>query len=401
MTDPSRIQGAATVRVLISSGIWPPEVGGPASHGPELGRFLADRGHEVTGGDDGGAGGAGARRLSDPRLAEGPAPTHPPAGGRVGGARRGAGSGRRLRDRPVRPLDARGGGAPAPARAQTRQRSRLRAGPPPGGLHGHARGLPGAPSRPTRGAAQGSAPPGDRAGRADHHPQRLSGGDRVRLGRAPGAGPRGPEPGSVGRRHHPAGRAPRPARLPVPDVRVRGPAHSAEESAARDLRAEPGRRRLARGRRRGSVPGRALARDRRRGRMRPGHADGRPAASRRDPVHARRRRVDSAERLGELPARRRRGHGRRDARDRHRGRGRAGDRAFGSQRDCWCRRGTRTPSPPRWRASARTASSGRVSAPERCGRASAIAKTSSTGRSRPSSDGLLRQDAENGPNSAR
>ena len=36
------------MRVLISSGIWPPEVGGPASHGPELGRFLADRGHEVT-----------------------------------------------------------------------------------------------------------------------------------------------------------------------------------------------------------------------------------------------------------------------------------------------------------------------------------------------------------------
>jgi glycosyltransferase involved in cell wall biosynthesis len=35
------------VRVLISSGIWPPEVGGPASHGPEFGRFLAERGHRV------------------------------------------------------------------------------------------------------------------------------------------------------------------------------------------------------------------------------------------------------------------------------------------------------------------------------------------------------------------
>ena len=35
------------MRVLISSGIWPPEVGGPASHGPELGSFLADRGHSV------------------------------------------------------------------------------------------------------------------------------------------------------------------------------------------------------------------------------------------------------------------------------------------------------------------------------------------------------------------
>jgi glycosyltransferase involved in cell wall biosynthesis len=35
------------VKVLITSGIWPPDVGGPASHGPELGRFLVARGHEV------------------------------------------------------------------------------------------------------------------------------------------------------------------------------------------------------------------------------------------------------------------------------------------------------------------------------------------------------------------
>jgi glycosyltransferase involved in cell wall biosynthesis len=35
------------VRVLITSGIWPPDVGGPASHGPELGGFLVDQGHDV------------------------------------------------------------------------------------------------------------------------------------------------------------------------------------------------------------------------------------------------------------------------------------------------------------------------------------------------------------------
>ena len=29
------------------SGIWPPDIGGPASHGPEFGRFLAERGHGV------------------------------------------------------------------------------------------------------------------------------------------------------------------------------------------------------------------------------------------------------------------------------------------------------------------------------------------------------------------
>ena len=37
------------MRLLIVSGIWPPDVGGPAAHAPELGRFLAERGHSVTG----------------------------------------------------------------------------------------------------------------------------------------------------------------------------------------------------------------------------------------------------------------------------------------------------------------------------------------------------------------
>ena len=35
------------VRVLIVSGIWPPDVGGPASHAPEVAAFLQRRGHEV------------------------------------------------------------------------------------------------------------------------------------------------------------------------------------------------------------------------------------------------------------------------------------------------------------------------------------------------------------------
>jgi glycosyltransferase involved in cell wall biosynthesis len=37
------------VKVLLVSGIWPPDIGGPASHGPEFGRFLVGRGHEVRG----------------------------------------------------------------------------------------------------------------------------------------------------------------------------------------------------------------------------------------------------------------------------------------------------------------------------------------------------------------
>jgi glycosyltransferase involved in cell wall biosynthesis len=35
------------VKVLIVSGIWPPDVGGPASHAPDVARFLSGRGHDV------------------------------------------------------------------------------------------------------------------------------------------------------------------------------------------------------------------------------------------------------------------------------------------------------------------------------------------------------------------
>jgi glycosyltransferase involved in cell wall biosynthesis len=35
------------VKVLIVTGIWPPDVGGPASHAPEIAEFLRARGHEV------------------------------------------------------------------------------------------------------------------------------------------------------------------------------------------------------------------------------------------------------------------------------------------------------------------------------------------------------------------
>jgi glycosyltransferase involved in cell wall biosynthesis len=35
------------VRALIVSGIWPPDVGGPASHAPDVAAFLRERGHDV------------------------------------------------------------------------------------------------------------------------------------------------------------------------------------------------------------------------------------------------------------------------------------------------------------------------------------------------------------------
>lgn len=36
------------MRVLVVSGIWPPDVGGPASHAPDVADFLHERGHEVS-----------------------------------------------------------------------------------------------------------------------------------------------------------------------------------------------------------------------------------------------------------------------------------------------------------------------------------------------------------------
>jgi len=36
------------MRVLVVSGIWPPDVGGPASHAPDVARYLHGRGHDVA-----------------------------------------------------------------------------------------------------------------------------------------------------------------------------------------------------------------------------------------------------------------------------------------------------------------------------------------------------------------
>ena len=35
------------MKILIVSGIWPPDIGGPASHAPDVARFLTERGHDV------------------------------------------------------------------------------------------------------------------------------------------------------------------------------------------------------------------------------------------------------------------------------------------------------------------------------------------------------------------
>src|SRR3954467_15139867 len=35
------------MRIVFLTGIWPPDVGGPATHGPDFAAFLRDRGHSV------------------------------------------------------------------------------------------------------------------------------------------------------------------------------------------------------------------------------------------------------------------------------------------------------------------------------------------------------------------
>jgi hypothetical protein len=37
------------MRVLVVSGIWPPDVGGPASHAPDVAAYLRSRRHDVEG----------------------------------------------------------------------------------------------------------------------------------------------------------------------------------------------------------------------------------------------------------------------------------------------------------------------------------------------------------------
>jgi glycosyltransferase involved in cell wall biosynthesis len=42
------VTGAPTLRILIITGIFPPDIGGPATYVPQLARALAQRGHQIT-----------------------------------------------------------------------------------------------------------------------------------------------------------------------------------------------------------------------------------------------------------------------------------------------------------------------------------------------------------------
>lgn len=59
------------MRVVFMTGIWPPDVGGPATHGPDFARFLRDRGHHVE-----------VVTMSDAEPTDRPVPVHTVSRGR-------------------------------------------------------------------------------------------------------------------------------------------------------------------------------------------------------------------------------------------------------------------------------------------------------------------------------
>jgi glycosyltransferase involved in cell wall biosynthesis len=59
------------MRVVFLTGIWPPDVGGPATHGPDFARFLRDGGHRVE-----------VVTMADAEPADRPVPVHAVARGR-------------------------------------------------------------------------------------------------------------------------------------------------------------------------------------------------------------------------------------------------------------------------------------------------------------------------------
>ena len=160
------------MRIVFLTGIWPPDVGGPATHGPEFSRFLVERGHEVvvvTMGDGEPAVQAvrGGRRLA---VAPFPGSLRPraPRSLRAGrGARTSSTRPRRTPPRASRPRC-----RTHAARRQARLRPGLRAGAPLRALRRDARGVSAA--RPAAGrGAEARSYAGASPRRRDRRPERL------------------------------------------------------------------------------------------------------------------------------------------------------------------------------------------------------------------------------------
>ena len=186
------------MRLTFLTGIWPPDVGGPATHGPEFARFLVSRGHEVVVVTMGDGEPAFGRARSSSCGARDPFPFATRGrGDRCARARRRR---RALRDGDLRRCRSGIGRGPAPARRQARLRPGLRARAALRALRRLARGVPAA-RRPAGGGTQesthpcacgararssfraptwrGSPPPGA-SRRTDHRASQPCAGGRVR-----------------------------------------------------------------------------------------------------------------------------------------------------------------------------------------------------------------------------
>ena len=258
------------MKILVVSGIWPPDVGGPASHAPEVAAFLQERGHEVEAAITADAA-ARARALpgalGEPDAAARCAPRRdrPPA------ALARAALGRRLHDRDARPLLARLAARADAVRDEAHGRSRPTSAPAAGGsARGRSRSSrrsPGARTAPLRLARDADVRRAAHVVTPSAYLRELA----VGWGVDPGARVAAPESGAAASRARAARGAAQEVRLRRADPRLRRPAHRAEVARPRD---------------RGRAPGRRGARDRRR-RARPGRRSRRSAtaaSSARSPV---------------------------------------------------------------------------------------------------------------------
>ena len=176
------------MRIIVLPGIWPPDVGGPATHGPELARFLIGRGHAVQ-----------VVTMASAPPTERPCPVttidrgrpFPRSLRRADAARRSvplAAGRRRLRIGHLR-RGRRGERRRAPAaRREARLRPGVRARPPLGPLRRDARGVPARrAARRLTGAEAGAdvvarVVPGRWSSRAGTSPRSRAAGGSIRIG---------------------------------------------------------------------------------------------------------------------------------------------------------------------------------------------------------------------------
>ena len=157
------------MRITVLPGIWPPDVGGPATHAPELARFLIGRGHSVR-----------VVTMASAPPTERPCPvvdgrqrtpvSDPLRRAHAARRRRRARHRRRLRLRDVRGGRNGDSRCPPPPRREARIRPGVRARTPLGSLRRDARGVSGGEWTAADDAEAGAdlgAPAGGNPGRSE------------------------------------------------------------------------------------------------------------------------------------------------------------------------------------------------------------------------------------------